>query len=73
MTKLADAVRQRIVEVTEDEYKASVELLRAEELADMFAHVVPEAYILPLDALAGFAAPSQPTWPNVDESIDITA
>lgn len=73
MTKLAEAVRRRIVEVSEGEVNRSAALARAEELADLYAYVVPETYVLPLDAMAGFAAPSGASSPNLDEVVDVTA
>lgn len=72
MTTLADAVRQRIVDV-EEQAELSVELARAEALSDLFSHVTPETYVLPLDALAGFAAPGENAVPNVDDAVDMAA
>ncbi|MBX9726072.1 MAG: hypothetical protein K2X09_02295 [Rickettsiales bacterium] len=53
---LVDSVQCRIIAIPETRTSNafSPALLEAIRLADMFESVKPEAYILPLDALAGF-------------------
>jgi hypothetical protein len=53
---LVDSVQDRIIAIPKTSTRSdfSPALLEAIKLADMFESVKPEAYILPLDALAGF-------------------
>lgn len=51
---LTDEVRQRVNDRSEDELIFSPAVLEAMRLADAFAQVTPQEYVLPLDALAGF-------------------
>lgn len=71
MKRLADVVAQRISEVSYSAVEESAELRRAEELSDLFSDVVPEAYVLPLDALAGFSSTPERNGSSVDGAIEI--
>ena len=66
MTKLVKAVQDRLDHMG-GHLELSAELVAAERLSDQFADVKPDAYVLPLDAMAGFSAA-----PAVDER-DATA
>jgi hypothetical protein len=54
---LVERVRARISAAGVNEAKRfSPEVVEALQLAEQFADIVPDTYVLPLDALAGFQA-----------------
>lgn len=72
MSRLSEAVKERIHEVAKGEASNATELLRAEQLSEQYAEVTPETYILPLNAMAGFTSAAQGS-PTVEEALEITA
>ena len=61
-SSLVERVRERVSETQSSTSKAealSKEALEALELSERYGFIEPEPYILPLDALAGFASRSE--------------
>ena len=57
MTTLTEKVTNRLAEIDSVPNRKSSSVDRAIELADLYANVKPQEYILPLNAMAGFCRP----------------
>jgi hypothetical protein len=57
MAKLVEQVTDRLAEIENGPNRKAASMERAIELADRYASVKPQEYILPLNAMAGFCRP----------------
>jgi hypothetical protein len=57
MSNLIEQVKSRLSEIENAPKSQQAHLERAGELADRYASVKPQEYILPLNAMAGFCRP----------------